>query len=622
MSLSSHIKDHQKEKEVFFSRIVISSLIGIGLIGIVILRLIQLQVIEYDFFSERAHGNRINIRATLPSRGIIYDRNGKILAENKTSFQLVVIPEQIDEIEETLNKLANLNLISPKDINSINNEINRSQKFKPVTIRSSLDDKEMATFAANMPNFPGVNLQPRLIRHYPQNEYTSHVVGYIGAISKNDLNRLNRTAYDPNEKIGKTGTELFNENRLHGSPGFYQYIANARGREIPINSNSIFLDDKPSTPGSNIYLTIDLQLQKLATELLDGRKGAVVAVDPNNGEILTLVSSPAYNPNLFANNLTENEYRKLQSNKDQPLFNRAVLGSYSPGSTIKPIIGLAALQIGATNLNLRHICRGFYSLPGNTHRYRDWLHTGHGSINLHTAISQSCDVYFYEISNTVGIDVMHEYLTSFGLGEKTNIELAGERIGLVPSTEWKRTMFSKAEDKRWYPGETVIASIGQGYMLATPLQLAVSTAALAMRGKRFQTNLVLAHEDPLDQIKEHQEIIELDAIKIDNQKHWEEVISAMQNVMQGNGTARNVGKDAPYRMAGKSGTVQVISIGQEEEYDEDNIEEKFRDHALFISFAPTESPKIAVSVIIENGQSGSQVAAPIAKAIMDKYLGY
>ena len=310
MSLSSHIKDHQKEKEVFFSRIVSSSLLGVGLIGIVILRLIQLQVIEYDFFSDRAHGNRINIRATLPSRGIIYDRNGKILAENKTSFQLVVIPEQIHEIKETLNKLANLNLISPKNINSINNEINRSQKFKPVTIRSSLNDKEMATFAANMPNFPGVNLQPRLIRHYPQNEYTSHVVGYIGAISKEDLNRLNRTAYDPNEKIGKTGTELFNENRLYGSPGFYQYIANARGREIPINSNSIFLDDKSSTPGSNIYLTVDLQLQKLATELLDGRKGAVVAVDPNNGEILTLVSSPAYNPNLFANNLTENEYRK------------------------------------------------------------------------------------------------------------------------------------------------------------------------------------------------------------------------------------------------------------------------------------------------------------------------
>ena len=622
MSLSSHIKDHQKEKEVFFSRIVISSLIGIGLIGIVILRLIQLQVIEYDFFSDRAHGNRINIRATLPSRGIIYDRNGKILAENKTSFQLVVIPEQIHEIKETLNKLANLNLISPKNINSINNEINRSQKFKPVTIRSSLNDKEMATFAANMPNFPGVNLQPRLIRHYPQNEYTSHVVGYIGAISKEDLNRLNRTAYDPNEKIGKTGTELFNENRLYGSPGFYQYIANARGREIPINSNSVFLNDKSSTPGSNIYLTIDLQLQKLATELLDGRKGAVVAVDPNNGEILTLVSSPAYNPNLFTNNLTENEYRKLQSNKDQPLFNRAVLGTYSPGSTIKPIIGLAALQIGATNLNLRHICRGFYSLPGNSHRYRDWLHTGHGSVNLHTAISQSCDVYFYEISNKVGIDVMHEYLTSFGLGEKTNIELTGERIGLIPSTEWKKTMFSKAEDKTWFPGETVIASIGQGYMLATPLQLAVSTAALAMRGRRFHTNLVLAYEDPLDRIKEHKEIVELNEIKIDNQKYWEEVISAMQNVMQGNGTARNVGKDAPYRMAGKSGTVQVISIGQEEEYDEENIEEKFRDHALFVSFAPIESPKIAVSVIIENGQSGSQVAAPIAKAIMDKHLGY
>jgi penicillin-binding protein 2 len=280
------------------------------------------------------------------------------------------------------------------------------------------------------------------------------------------------------------------------------------------------------------------------------------------------------------------------------------------------------LQIGATNLTQRHICKGFYSLPGDSHRYRDWLNSGHGSINLHSAISQSCDVFFYEISNEVGIDRMHEYLTQFGLGQKTNIQLTGERIGLIPSTKWKETMFSKREDKKWFPGETVIASIGQGYMLATPLQLAVATAALATRGQRYQANLILATQDPINKETKYYEPIKLNEIHIDQEKHWEEIISAMHNVMQGSGTAKHIGIGAPYKMAGKSGTVQVISVGQEEEYDQESLDEKFQDHALFVSFAPLDNPKIAVAVIVENGNSGSRVAAPIAKEIMDKYLKY
>jgi len=623
MPKETHIKDHNKEKELFLSRVIISALIGILLIAVIVIRLFQLQVVEYNLFNKKAQGNRINIRATLPPRGLIFDRNGRILAENITAFQLDIIPEQIQEDEETLNRLADLNLIKEEDIESINKEIKETQKFRSITIRSSLSDKEIATFAANRSNFSGVDLQPTLIRHYPFNEYTAHVVGYVGAISTNDLRRLNRSAYSPNEKTGKTGTELFNEINLHGMPGFYQYIANARGREIPLNTNNqnnIFLENKPSVPGNNIYLTIDLDLQILATELLDGRRGAVVAINPNDGAILALVSSPAFNPNIFANNTQISEFKALQSDNNQPLFNRAVLGTYSPGSTIKPILGLAALQIGATNLTQRHVCKGFYTLPGDSHRYRDWLDSGHGSINLHSAISQSCDVFFYEISNDVGIDRMHEYLTQFGLGQKTNIQLTGERVGLIPSTKWKETMFSKREDKNWFPGETVIASIGQGYMLATPLQLAVATAALATRGQRFQANLILASENPINEEKKYYEPIKLNEIHIDQEKHWEEIISAMHNVMQGSGTAKNVGKGASYKMAGKSGTVQVISVGQEEEYDEESLDEKFRDHALFVSFAPLDNPKIAVAVIIENGSSGSQVAAPIAKEIMDKYL--
>ena len=619
---SKHIKDHRKEKELFLNRTIISIFVGLLLISAVLIRLYQLQVVENEFFVEKAHGNRINIRATLPPRGIIYDRNGRILAENKTAFQLELIPEQVKDIDDSLMRLSSLGLIDNESINSIKTEIKKSQQFKPVTIRTSLTDSDIAEFAVNMPNFSGINLQPRLIRSYPYSEAASHVVGYLGAVSKNDLIKLNRSSYDPNEKIGKTGSELFNEDHLHGVPGFNQFIANARGREIPIKTDSIFLEKKPPEPGSNIYLTVDLELQKLATELLGGRKGAVVAIDPNNGEILSLVSSPTFNPNIFSNTLTTDQFNELQSNEDQPLFNRAVLGTYSPGSTIKPILGLAALEIGATNLTRRHVCKGYYSLPGNSHRYRDWLHTGHGSINLHAAISQSCDVYFYEISNEIGIDRMHQYLDAFGLGQKTNIELTGERIGLIPSTKWKQNMFRREEDKIWYPGETVIASIGQGYMLATPLQLANAAAALATRGKRFQAKLILATENPINKEKKYKNSTQLNDIEISNQKYWKEVVSAMHNVMQGNGTAQNAGLDAPYRMAGKSGTVQVISVGQEEEYDETLLEERFLDHALFVAFAPLENPKIAVSVIIENGQSGSRVAAPIARAIMDKYLGY
>lgn len=625
MSENRYIKDHAHEKSLFMSRIIISSLVGLFLIFVIIIRLVQLQIVEYDFFNQKAQGNRINLKATLPPRGSIFDRNGKILAENITAFQLEIIPEQVEDLDHSLERLLSLKLIDQSQIKAIKQRIKNSQKFKSIRLRSNLSDQEIAIFAANRATFSGIELQPRLVRNYPQREFASHVVGYVGSISKQDQSRLNRSLYDPNEKTGKTGTELFNEVTLHGEPGFYQFIANSRGRQIPINPTEIksnILQNKPATAGSNIFLSIDLDLQILATQLLDNRRGSVVAIDPNNGEVLALVSSPSFNPNIFNNNLTSDTYDELQKNTDQPLFNRAVLGTYSPGSTIKPILGLAALQLGVVNLTHRHLCKGHYSLPGNTHRYRDWLSTGHGSVNLHNAISQSCDVFFYEISGQIGIDRMHNYLDQFGLGQKTNIELTGERVGLIPSTLWKKTMFSKNEDKTWFPGETVIASIGQGYMLATPLQLANATAALATRGKRFKPKLVSAIEDPLSKTKVKSEPLQLNDIKVDSVTYWEEIISAMHNVMQGSGTAKNVGSGAPYKMAGKSGTVQVVSVGQEEEYDQENLDERFQDHALFVAFAPLHNPKIAVAVIVENGNSGSRVAAPIAKRIMDQYLGF
>ena len=381
--------------------------------------------------------------------------------------------------------------------------------------------------------------------------------------------------------------------------------------------------DEHPTPGNNLYLSIDLELQALATEQLAGRRGAVVAIDPWSGEILTLVSTPSFDPNLFAVGMSQSQFSELQNDMDRPLFNRAVRGTYPPGSTIKPMLALAALETGATNLERRTVCYGFFMLPNTTHRYRDWKPEGHGEVGIHDAIAQSCDVYFYEISNDIGIDRMHDYLTRFGLGSQTGIDVMGERSGLVPSTDWKRNAFRNPADQRWYLGETVIASIGQGYMLATPLQLATATAALATRGIRYAPHMVAAWEDPLTGERTLVSPVRLDDIELDDDTNWDAVIGAMNSVMQGpRGTARAVGSDAPYGMAGKSGTAQVFSVGQDEEYDEEEIEERLKDHALFIAFAPLDNPQIAIAVIVENGSSGSGVAAPIAKAIMDRYLGY
>jgi penicillin-binding protein 2 len=381
--------------------------------------------------------------------------------------------------------------------------------------------------------------------------------------------------------------------------------------------------DESAAPGANVYLSLDLDLQLLATKALEGRRGAIVAIDPWTGEILALVSAPSFDPNLFAVGMSTSQFAELRDNPEQPLFNRAVRGAYPPGSTIKPMLALAALETGATNVSRRNVCIGYFTLPNSTHRYRDWKPEGHGEMDLHDAITQSCDVYFYEISSDIGIDNMHYYLNQFGLGHQTGIDISGEHPGLVPSREWKRASFRDPADQRWFHGETVIASIGQGYMLATPLQLASAIAAVATRGARYEPHLVAAVEDGLSGERILTPYNRLADVGIEDPAHWDAVLNAMHDVMQSvRGTAYATGRDAPYQMAGKSGTAQVFSIAQDEEYNEDEIEERLRDHALFISFAPLDNPRIAVAVVIENGSSGSRVAAPIARAIMDEYLGY
>jgi len=626
VDLLSPIKDHHSERRLFISRVALSATLGFVLLGLVIARLVQLQVYDYELFAEQSLGNRYRIEAVPPTRGLIFDRRGRVLAENLPAYQLELIPEQVDDLDDTLQRLAALELIAAEDIPRFKDLSKSGPRFKPVSLNLRLTDEEIANFAIQRPRFPGVDFQPRLIRHYPHGEAIAHAVGYIAALSKSDLQRLDRSQYAGTAHTGKTGVENSYESNLHGDVGHNNVVTNALGRRVPAESSG-FLDALPTNespaPGDDVYLSLDLDLQLLATKALEGRRGAVVAIDPWTGEILALVSAPTFDPNLFAVGMTTSQYSTLQNDLERPLFNRAVRGAYPPGSTIKPMLAIAALETGATNLTRTTLCRGYFVLPGTTHRYRDWKPEGHGEVDLHTAISQSCDVYFYEISVDLGIDDMHDYLDLFGLGHASGIDIGGEHNGLVPSRDWKRNAFRDPADQRWFHGETVIASIGQGYMLATPLQLANAIATVATRGVRYQPRIVAATENTLSGERILNTPQRLDDVTLDDVTNWDTVIDAMHEVMHGlRGTARAAGLNAKYEMAGKSGTSQVFSLSQDEEYDEEIIDERLRDHALFVAFAPVDNPRIAVAVIVENGSSGSRVAAPIARQIMDEYLGY
>ena len=625
-ALLSPIKDIHSERRLFLSRVILAASVSLLLLGLVVARLIQLQVIDHEMFAEKAQGNRVRIEPVPPIRGLIFDRKGRVIAENLPAYQLELVPEQVDDIDDTLNRLAAINLIQAEDIERFKELSRGGPRFKPVTLKFRLTEEEIANFAIQRPRFPGVDFQPRLVRHYPHGTEVAHAVGYVGALSTADLQRLDPASYAGTSHTGKTGVESSFESSLHGDAGFRHLVTNAKGRQVPSNTSEL-LDSLPAdetpVPGANLYLSLDLELQQIAAKAFAGRRGALVAIDPWNGEILALLSVPSFDPNLFAVGMSIAQFRELQDNPDRPLFNRAVRGAYPPGSTIKPMLALAALETGATNLTRKSLCKGYFTLPNSEHRYRDWKPEGHGPVDLHDAIEQSCDVYFYEISRELGIDSMHDYLDRFGLGRKMDLDIGGEHAGLVPSREWKKNNFRDRDNQRWYHGETVIASIGQGYMLATPLQLAAAAAAMATRGERYKPHMVTAVENALTGERRDIPAERLLDIEISSDFYWDTVIGAMRDVLQGpRGTARAVGTGAPYEMAGKSGTAQVVSIAQDEKYDDAELEERQRDHALFIAFAPLDNPQIAVALIVENGESGSSVAAPIAKAVMDAYLGY
>jgi penicillin-binding protein 2 len=621
MPRSVRLKDHWAEQRLFGRRIIAATIVIMLCLGALGARLFFLQVIRHDYFSELSQGNRIRIDPIPPPRGLILDRNGTPLALNRPAYQLELIREQTPDVDDTLARLVKIGLLPAEDVERTKRLIQARRSFDSVPIKLQLTEEELARFAVNRPDFPGVEVRPRLTRYYPNVGMAVHALGYVAAISEQDQERIDAPNYAGTTLIGKLGVERSYEDQLHGETGYQQVLVNAQGRHVErVGVKTPDLERKDPVAGDDLYLSIDFRVQKAAEDALAGQRGAVVAIDPSNGDVIAFASTPTFDPNGFARGLTVPEYRALADDIDLPLYDRALRGVYPPGSSIKPFVALAALQYGVMTPETTHYCRGYWQFPGSSHRYRDWKKTGHGTVNMHSAIVQSCDTYFYGVANQLGIDRLHDFLVQFGLGAKTGIDVPGERSGLVPSPEWKRKTFKNKALQVWFPGETIIAGIGQGYLLVTPLQLASAVATIANRGQRFEPRLVRSARNSVTGKIADLPLHPLPPVKLRDPKYWDVIIDGMIGVTnEGGGTARAAQAGAPYKIAGKTGTAQVFSIGQNEKYKESQVQERLRDHGLFIAFAPAEAPKLAVAVVVENGRHGS-VAALVARKVFDAYL--
>jgi penicillin-binding protein 2 len=623
-SSSSRIKDHHAEQRLFEQRAVTAAVIMLLALGSVIARLVWLQVVRYDYFVELSQGNRIKIEPIPPNRGLILDRNGLPLATNAPSYQLEMTREQVADIDGTLKGLSALGLLDSTDIPTLKKDIRARRSFDAVPIKLQLTEDELARFAARRHHYPGVEIRPRLTRHYPLAGSGVHALGYVGAISEEDKKRLNIEEYAGTTLTGKSGVERAYENMLHGRTGYQQLLVNAQGRSVErIGNEDAILERNEPLAGDDLYLTIDLRIQQAAEEALRGQRAAAVAIDPNNGDVIAFVSTPAFDPNLFARGLSRMEYLALTDDPNRPMYDRALRGEYPPGSTVKPMMALAALEYGMVMPSDTRFCRGQYRMPGVRRPWRDWKPGGHGTVDMRKAIATSCDVYFYDIANLMGVDRIHDYLQQFGLGQETGIDIDGERDGLLPSTAWKRNAFKRPEAKMWFPGDTISVGIGQGYFTVTPLQLAHATATLAMRGKRFKPRLVRAVRDAQTGAMKELPPVALPSAKTKDPGAWDVAIGGMFDVSNApHGTARGAAAGSLYKMAGKTGTAQVFTVAANERVRKaGELVEHLRDHALFIAFAPAEAPKIAVAIVVENAPGGgSAFAAPIARRILDVYL--
>jgi penicillin-binding protein 2 len=604
------LKDYLRESRLFTHRAITAALLVFILIGILLLRLINLQILNHSHFTTLSRDNRVKLEPLPPTRGLIYDRNGTILAQNLPTHSLEITPEQVDDLDQTIHSLGQIVEITEDDLKRFTRLRKQRRRFDSIPLRVRLNEDEVARIAINQHLFPGVHIRAKLLRDYPLGPTTAHVLGYVGRISEKELHEIDTSNYSGTSHIGKIGVEKSYEDALHGQVGLQQVEVNALGRSIRI------LESQPPQPGRDLHLSIDAGLQATAMEAFGEENGAAVAIDPRNGDVLALVSKPGFDPNLFVEGISPGDYNALQTSLDKPLFNRALRGQYPPGSTVKPFIGLAGLETNTVTFEQKKYCPGFFQLPNHSHKYRDWKKTGHGPVNLQDAIVQSCDVYYYDLAQQLGVDRMQKFLARFGFGERTGIDIIGEMSGLLPSREWKK----RARNTAWYPGETLIMGIGQGYFLTTPLQLASTTATLAAEGRRIRPRIVRAIHGNGEEVPEITPVMDLARLEKGSEQNWRDVIYSMTQVVEGlRGTAKRI-RSEEYRIAGKTGTAQVFTVKQEEEYDEETVAKRMRDHALFVSFAPADAPRIAVAVIVENGGHGGSVAAPIAKRIMDHVI--
>ncbi len=607
------IKDHFRETHLFQQRLLIMAIFTVILLGVLITRLFFLQIIDHKHYTTLSEENRLDILPIAPIRGLIYDRNGVLLAQNVPSFTLQIIPERTKDTNQTILELKKLISISDDEIERFNIQRKKKRRFEGITLRYRLNPTERAKIAVNLDRLPGVKIDAELTREYPKGKLASHAIGYMGRINEQELTRLDISRYSATKHIGKVGVERSYEDILHGEVGFERVETNSQGR---ILTSTPEVDPKP---GKDLYMTIDINVQEKAEQafLESENNGALVAIDPNNGEVLAFVSVPTFDPNLFVNGIDRKTYKILSTSTDRPLFNRALRGQYPPGSTLKPLIALAGLEFKLITGNEEIQCPGYYKLKNDDRKYRDWKKHGHGETDMSKAIVQSCDVYFYDLALQLKIDRMHEYLARFGLGKTTGIDIRGEAPGLLPSKAWKR----KAYNLPWFPGETLITGIGQGFTLTTPLQLSHITATLSNDGKIYKPRIIHAIGEPGIEEVTIQQPRYVGIVDKNEPANWESILDAMIKVVHGTyGTARGINRELAYKAAGKTGTAQVFGIKEDEEYDEEKIAKKLRDHALFIGYAPVDEPKIAVAVIVENGGSGGAVAAPIARKVMDAYL--
>lgn len=604
----SAVKNVIAEAQLFRARMIQALCLVSVVLVLVVGRYAQLQLVQHEELTSRSERNRMKLQPVPPARGLIYDRNGVLLADNRPAFRLELVPERVENLDDTLELLSDLVAIDPDDVRRLREQIRAVRRFQPVPLKFDLSELDVARIAINRHRMPGVDITPYQTRQYLHGELYAHVVGYVGRIDADDQARLDDRRYAGSTHSGKTGLERYYEDLLHGSAGVEQLETNASGRPLRVLSRT------PPQAGNHLYLSIDHRLQVAMAQAFAGESGAAMAVDPRNGEVLAMVSLPSFDPNPFVRGIGRQAYAQLRDSPDRPLFNRVVQGGYEPGSTIKPLMVLAGLEMGVRRPDQGIVSTGQFRLPGSQQVYRDWRAGGHGRVDAKEAIAQSVNTYFYQLAVDMGVDRMSEYLSAFGFGEPTGLDLLGETRGVLPSRDWKQQTLKQ----QWYLGETVIAGIGQGYWVTSMPQLAQSMSILAARGDRAPLHLLRATQAGFEAPTLYRDGGPVQRVPMRDRRHWEVAVDGMVAVVHGaTGTARSVARDLPFTMAGKTGTAQRVS--RREGQRSENLARHLRHQALFVAFAPAEAPEIVVVVVVEGGGSGSRAAAPVARRILDAW---